>query len=318
MKKRIARFGLLLAAALLALLASTALVACKTSSGGTVKAYASGTITAKGSIWVNGVEYNTSGATIKVNGLSATEADLKVGMHVELKGDIDTGNSTGVATEIESDNSLQGPISAIVSNDLTVLGQTVIVPVSGVSFEGTTGLGGATPLQVGDVVEVTAFPNGSGSFVATRIEKKGSLPGSFTFEIEGTISALAGQTDSSFTLTPSGGQPLTVNFTGTLGGGIANGSFVEVKFSTFTAPSTISTTFDKVELKQLLHPDDGDYVEVEGYVSGLAAPIFYVDGIKVDAGSLSLALVSNGAKVEVKGTFNTGTSTLMAAVIEVK
>lgn len=311
MKKRIAMSALLVAAALLA---AAALVGCKASSGGTVKGYAQGTITAKGSIFVNGVEYNTSGATITLNGVSATEADLKVGMHVELKGDIDTGNNTGVATEIESDNSLQGPISAIVGNDITVLGQTVIVPLSGVSFEGTTGLSGASPLAVNDVIEVTAFPNGSGSYVATRIEKKGSAQ----YEIEGTISALAGQTDSSFTLTPSGGQPLTVNFTGTLGAGIANGSFVEVKFSSLTPPSTIGTTAAQVELKQLLHPDDGDYVEVEGYVSGLAAPIFFVDGIRVDAGSLSLALVADGTKVEVKGTFDSGTSTLMAAVIEIK
>ncbi len=312
MKKNFAMSALLVAAALLA---AAALVGCKASSGGTVKGYAQGTITAKGSIFVNGVEYNTSGATITINGVSSSEADLKVGMHVELKGDIDTNNNTGIATEIESDNSLQGPISAIVGNDLTVLGQTVNVPASGVSFEGTTGIGGATPLQVGNVIEVTAFPNGSGSYVATRIEVKGSAQ----YEIEGTISALADSTTSPFTLTPPGGQPLTVNFSGTLGAGIANGSFVEVKFGTFTTPPpTITTTAAQVELKQLLHPDDGDYVEVEGYVSGLAAPIFFVDGIRVDAGSLSLASIANGTKVEVKGTFETGTSTLMAAVIEIK
>lgn len=148
--------------------------------------------------------------------------------------------------------------------------------------------------------------------MATYIEKKNPAP--LTYEIDGAVSGL---TASSFTMTPAGGAPLTINFTGTLAVGIVDGSVVEVEFSTFTSPpATITTTAGSIELKQELQPDNGDYVEVKGYVANLVAPNFTVDGIAVDAGSLSLASIANGTKVEVKGTFSAGT--LMASSIEVK
>ena len=45
-----------------------------------------GTITAFGSVFVNGVEFSTSGATIVRDGNPATETNLRVGMVVTVNG----------------------------------------------------------------------------------------------------------------------------------------------------------------------------------------------------------------------------------------
>ncbi len=309
MKKQMVR-GVLLAAA--AVLVALTLAACNSSSSpGIVKGYSKGPITAKGSIFVNGVEYDTSTATISVNGAAATDADLKVGMHVEVSGDIDLATQTGTATDIQYSGSLEGPISAIAGPHLTVLGQLVTVD-AGTRYEGVAGLG---TLAVADVIEAAGYPDGSGGLLATFIEKK--TPAPTTFEIKGLISSIAGQTNSSLTLVPfrGAGTPLTVNFTGTLIGGLLVGFPLEVQFSTYAA-GVITTTAGSIELNQELWPAEGDYAEVEGYVSNLAAPHFSLDGMAVDAGSLSLVGISSGTKVEVKGTYSAGV--LLASSIEVK
>ena len=45
----------------------------------------SGAVTGFGSIFVNGVEFDTSGASITMGGISVSESDLKLGMVVEVQ-----------------------------------------------------------------------------------------------------------------------------------------------------------------------------------------------------------------------------------------
>ena len=272
-----------------------------------VSGFSKGVITAKGSIFVNGVEFDLSGTSITINGTPGTEADLRVGMQVQVKGKIDDGSSTGSAAEVEYDNSLKGRIDAISAPNLTVLGQTVITDTNTV-FESLPL--GIVSLALNDNVEVAGIPDASGQILATRIEKTGSS----TFEISGAVSSLS---PTSLVLTPpNSSHPLTVTITaGTLDAGIANGTTVEVKFSTFVNPN-ISTTASNVEVKAELEPVDGDRVEVQGFVTGLPGSTFVVEGMTIDPGSLSLAGISNGTKVEVEGTFTSGI--LHAEKIQIK
>ena len=280
------------------------LAGCGGGGGGSAPAaaagFSKGVITAKGSITVNGVKFNSSSAMVRFDNLSGAGIDdskLKVGMVVKIKGKIDDATKTGVADKVEFTDNLEGPIDAksIVNSTLTVFGQTIQVDNNTV-FEGFTGLADTT-LLVGDRVEVSGFPNNSGGILATRIEKKTGVADDF--EIKGTVTAVGA---NSFTLTPlNSTQPLTV----TLGQGVtmpAINSFVEVR-TTGSGAAIIAT---KVEMEDELKADDKDRVEVEGFVTSINTEnkTFVVNGITVDASAMTMPTV--GQKVEVEGTMLNG------------
>ena len=265
--------------------------------------YAKGVITAKGSIWVNGVEYDTRSASITMDDTgSHPDSDLKVGMVVEVKGTIDNATGKGTATEVQYDANLEGPIATIdaTTQSFTVFGQTIVTDATTV-YDGVSGF---SALAVGNRVEVSGTADTTNHVIkAARIELKSTV----TNEIKGIVSGLA---TTSFTLTPRhAAMGITVNFTGTLAAGIVNGSFVEVKFATYSNP--ISTTADQVKLLKDLEPSDKDRAEVHGVVSnfasGAGSSTFTVDGVNVSANnSLLPSNFANGVEVEVKGTMSSG------------
>jgi hypothetical protein len=270
-----------------------------------VPGYAKGVITAKGSIWVNGVEYATGSASITMDDTTGhSSSDLKVGMVVEVKGTIDSATGKGTATEIQYDANLEGPIDTgsinATTQSFTVFGLTINTDANTV-YDGVTGFSG---LVQGDRVEVSGTADSSThAIMAARIEVKNT---SGNFEIKGIVSGLAAGT---FTLTPRhAASGITVNFTGTLAAGIVNGSFVEVKFASFTNP--ISTTADQIKLLRDLEASDKDRAEVHGVVSNFAAgagtSTFTVDDVNVSADNSLLSGVANGIQVEVKGTMSSG------------
>ncbi len=315
--KRDGRRSLAARGALL-VLAATALVVAGCALGAPapgVAGFAKGVITAKGSIFVNGVEYDTTGASVTMDGTTGHPAtDLKVGMEVELKGTIDNAAGKGVATEIQYNADLEGPIDTGSINGaaqtFTVFGQAVQAQPTTV-YEGVSGFSG---LVQGDRVEVSGTADASThAIMAARIEVKTSTG---PFELKGIVSSLATGT---FVLTPRhAAAGITVNFTGTLDPGIVNGSFVEVKFSSFSNP--IATTASQILLIKELEASEKDMVEVGGvvsnFVSGAGSSTFTVDGISVSADNSLLSGVSNGVEVEVRGTMSSGV--LVASAVHVE
>src|SRR5712692_73002 len=81
-----------------------------TSSGPVVS---QGVITAKGSIFVNGVEYSTAGAAITVDDKPSVENDLKVGMVVKVRGTSDDFTRAGTAMQVEARDILEGQIEHV-------------------------------------------------------------------------------------------------------------------------------------------------------------------------------------------------------------
>ena len=286
------------------------LAACDGGGGGSTPTttakvgFSKGVITAKGSITVNGVKFNSSSADVKFDNLSGAGIDdskLKVGMVVKIKGKIDDASKTGIAEKIEFTDNFQGPIDSVnlVTGTFTVFGQTVLIDANTV-FEGSSGLTGLTPLVVGNVVEVSGFPDAAGVILATRIENKTNSGESF--EVKGTISNITGNT---FILTPPGsGTALTVTMAvgATLPVGVDNGSFVEVRV---TGSGTIVTA-TKVELESELEAEDNDRLEVEGIVTSVDTPnaTFVVNGITVNAAGMTLPAA--GQKIEVEGQLVNG------------
>jgi len=137
------RYGLRPLTAVLLPLAAAALVACggggggsssgtgTGTGGGAASSFARGTITGFGSIFVNGVEYDTSHATIKDDdGNVQNESALHLGMTVEVSGTDATGaNGMSGATTVIFNSSIVGPVGSIdtAASTLTLFGQTVDV-----------------------------------------------------------------------------------------------------------------------------------------------------------------------------------------------
>lgn len=99
-----------------------------------------GTITGFGSVYVNGVKFETDSATFDVDGVSGTQDDLAIGMKVDVMGTINADGVTGTATSIDFDEELQGPVSDITVGDgqtrsFTVLGSTVIIDSNDTNFD---------------------------------------------------------------------------------------------------------------------------------------------------------------------------------------
>ena len=88
-----------------------------------------GVITGFGSVFINGVEYETDATTVTTddNG-GASESDLQVGMVVTLSGEINEDGTTGNANAIHYDEQLKGPIASIdlFANTITILDQTIV------------------------------------------------------------------------------------------------------------------------------------------------------------------------------------------------
>ena len=304
--------------AVIAAVAALALAGCAmgTSTAG-VAGFSKGVITAKGSIFVNGIEFDTRSAAITMDDTSShPDSDLKVGMVVKVKGTIDSASGKGVAQEVVYDANLEGLIDAASINltaaTFSVFGQTISVDATTV-FDGVSGLGG---LASGDRVEVSGTMDAvSHVLVAARVERKITTG---DFELKGIVSGLSG---TSFVLTPQGAASgITVNFTGTLTAGISNGSFVEVKFVTYSSP--LSTTANRVKLLKDLEASDKDLTEVGGVVSSLSSSggtvTFIVAGVTVSADSSLASGIANGMDVEVKGIMNAGVLVAQAVKVDLE
>ena len=85
--------------------------------GGTGVAY--GTITGFGSVWVNGVRYESGSTVFKRDDDNASQSDLRVGMVARVEG------SGTTATTISVDSALKGRVEAVSGDRFTVMGQTV-------------------------------------------------------------------------------------------------------------------------------------------------------------------------------------------------
>ena len=288
-----------------------------------------GVITQFGSIFVNGIEYDTSDAVIVVNGVIATEDDLGVGMVVFIQGTVNEDGVTGVAEVVIVDDNLKGPISEITSAtdeagalldalQITVLGIDVVIERTGTVFENTT----FGSLAAGDFVEIYGFAESGNNIRATRVERENFVAGVTKVEMYGAVNALD-TTAETFLI-----GNYTVNYSAAVFDDIdestfADGLLVEVK-GTLESADALSIDATKIEPTGIDGgdaEDDGD-VEVdtslgdddefttEGTISSYdpATNNFVINGTTVDASSAELTpgnlVLEDGLIVQVKGTFS--------------
>lgn len=213
----------------IAAVAALVLAGCSGGGAGSAGSTTRGPITGFGSVWVNGVEFQTSSATHRrmldtgedhFGGVQDCTV-LSVGMVVTVyHGDGDTD-----ATEIEYEDNIEGPVQYLNTTDNTfeVLGQKV-------RYSGTTNIEHG-PIGNGFVVEVSGLTASDNVIDATYIDVK--MGGSGEYEIKGYVFSVG--TDNTFRLGPLPGvSTVTVDITGVTphdipGGVLAAGQFVEVK-----------------------------------------------------------------------------------------
>ncbi len=278
-----------------------------------------GPISNFGSIFVNGVRYDTSSATFTVDDAPGTESDLAVGQIVIVKGEIDEDGVNGMADEVIYDDALEGPVSAIDlgAGTLTVLGQVVIIEAS-TSFDDDFPVAGLEGVQVGDIVEVSGFVDGNGNIVATRIELDDDND---DFERKGVVAALddVAQTFNLGNLEVDYSAAMLEDFPG---GVISNGDLVEAE-GTLDPNDANRLLATKVEFEDPLEEfEDDDDVEIEGLITRFVdATDFDVNGVPVTTDGDTefengvAADLGLNARVEVEGEF-TAEGVVLADEIE--
>ena len=219
-----------------------------------------GRIDAFGSVFVNGVEFETSKASFNVRGASAAnDSALSVGMVVRVKGS-DDGNGHGSATEVRFDAEIEGPVTdvAVDATDATIkhfkiFGQDVLANATTVFKAEGGGAYAFADLANGDHIEVSGDFDGT-TLIASFIEKKAATD--TTFEVKGTISGLSG---TKFVLTLKSGSTLNVTLdTGvSLPAGVQDGSLVELHGTIPDATKPLEFLATRVDTED--HDDfDGD------------------------------------------------------------
>ncbi len=238
-----------------------------------------GRIDAFGSVFVNGVEFETDRTAFRVDDRAASDdSALSVGMIVHVRGR-DDGNGHGRADDIRYDDEVDGPVSGLVVDpaDATrkrfeVLGMAIVASSATTVFRGDNGTSFTfADLSNGDHVEVSGDFDGD-TLVATFIK----LEDDADFEVKGTVSNLNGNT---FVLTLRGGATLNATLAAGVtlpAAGFANGAFVEVKGTIPDAAKPQDLLVTRVE-REDRHDLDGDgdddndrnrnKVDIEGVLS---------------------------------------------------
>ena len=277
-----------------------------------------GTIDGFGSIYVNGVRFDTNEARIVVDGNEATEAELGVGMMVLVIGEVDESGTEGTASTVIYDDELEGPIISIETNAdsdakrLTVLGVDVIVERTGTVFEHVT----FETLEVGDVVEVSGFPEGLNNLRATRVEKKADAYNEGdVVEVKGQVSAL---TDTQFQLASLVVDYSTADLSDLNGTDLVEGLSVEV-YGTLSGDILVATEIETEENRGGYSSEDGDEYSLQGAIQNFTdSANFVISGTAIDATNAQLTprslVLMDGVVVEVEGYF-VG-DTLIATEIE--
>jgi hypothetical protein len=281
-------------------------------------AIAVGPITGFGSVIVNGVRYDTASAMFSKDGVAAVQSDFSVGQFVVVTGTIDDDNTNAVATSVDYESILEGPIGSITPNGFVALGQTVIVGAE-TSIDDSC----ADPLVAGVNVEVSGSILDNGDIDASRFECKAVL---LEMEVKGKVSGLDSAA-MTFQI-----NALTVDYNGITprdfpGGAISDGDPVEAKGTNLVSGPPLTLTATDVEFKGPRFGDDeGDHVEVEGFITDfVSATDFAVSDVPVttdpnttyEPAGFSASDLGPNLKVEVEGEFNSA-GLLLATKIDFK
>jgi len=301
-------------------LCSSLLVSCGdlTTAGIGGTGITSGEITGFGSIFVNGVEFNTDNSQFEVDGevfatqFEAIQAGLAVGMVARIDGITDASGVTGTATLVVYDDEIEGPVINLTNvgvgqKSFEIFGQIVIIDEINTVFKDTSYDTLATTPDI-DIVEVSGFHAPNNEIIATFVEWQELLiPGTSEVELTGTISNY-NPTAMSFNL-----GSVIVDYTSVLpgeievpGGILYNGQEVEVE-GIYQADGSILA--DEIEEEDDDFESELENISLQGIVSDFSNAtglLFTINGQPVDASIAELSppglVLGDGLNIEVKGS----------------
>lgn len=309
---------------IVALLASLSLASCSGSSSDTVAGggiggtgyVGNGTITAFGSIVVNGVKFDTANASVIIGGRQkgignqAVLDNLDLGQAVVVEGTVDNPGASGTAARVMFTPNVKGPVTEIAELDtnakrVVVLGQTIITDDS-TAFKNTT-LG---DLALDNLIEVSGLADVAGAIRATHVKRMADSFDSLTeVEVKGIVQDLD-STAKTFKL-----NSLIVYYglaeIGSLPGGtLSSGQLVHVRGKVGTGGHLEAT---EIELAEETRIASADRVDVEGFITDFASTSdFMVSYVKIQAhgdtkfiGGL-IDEVALGARIRVRGRVVSG------------
>lgn len=263
-----------------------------------------GVVTGFGSIYVNGVKYETDGASISIDGVISDERALAVGDVVVISGSVNGDGITGTATSVVCNDELEGYVLSTSLTDgigtMNIMGQTVTVTADTV-FDSDT-MASVSDLAINDIVEIHGFPDGNGNILATRIESKN---GNEDVEVKGLVSNL----DTVAMTFSIGGLTVDYSTASEWPPNLANDMYVEAKTESLLTGSTMIAS--KVEIEDDgdmgIAGDEGEEVKVQGLVSDVTATSFRFNGQLVEFSSIEqdddfdLASLTDGMLITVEG-----------------
>lgn len=316
----------------------------------------SGTISAFGSVFVNGREFATSGATViddDAGTSTNTTAGMEIGEVVDVIPASDSTNAKPVARELHVHPLVRGyvDVSDSTKASLTVMGQTVQItattlfsdhracvsatstPCTAITDQsGLTATSGSGATAVaGSYVTVHGYlysdSTGSANLVATLVSV-GDAPANTSamvnFKAEGVVSAVNSNTITigGLTVDVSAAKCFAKGITADCASAFKAGEVVSTYAAVAPSLPAMNFTADGARLSSKLPVNvAGLSVEIDGVVSSVtASPAgFVVRGINIDATGLpaGTALPAMGDLVEVQGTVSNDSISIVASSIKV-
>jgi len=286
-----------------------------------------GLITGFGSIYVNGVEYDTTGAAYDVDDSSASsDSALAVGMVVNVQGSVNSDGRTGTADSVSYDDDIEGIVENLATDPddmniktFTIMGVAIQADKNRTNFEGEDDPGFSfDTIMNGDNVEVSG--EYSDVLLASYIEKQDAADDEY--EAKGTVDQYNGSDQFVLILRNAS----TLNVTIATGAeipseDIMDGQYVEVEGTIpdpVDAPDALLASKVELEDEDRIDDDDEDEVEIKGVLSYNAdfeswsvmdVQLAFGDSTEYSPESLEEAIAdlsADGLYVEVEGQYVEG------------
>jgi Domain of unknown function (DUF5666) len=266
-------------------LAAGGLTACGGGSGGggatdtSASISSVGTITGFGSIYVNGIEFDTDGSIYRVDDEDMfDDSSLAVGMKVRVEGSVNDDGRTGTASRVLYDDDVEGPIDAgsltvvdASTRTFTILGLAIRADATSTVYDDGASF---DTLAEGQKLEISGYFDGN-QIVASRIEKQSDADDEF--ELKGRVANYNGST---VTLTLQNGVsagPYSVTGTAELDiPADPVGLFVEIKL--IDQGGSLLVIKIETDDDDLLDDED-DEVSVRGFLEDDGIGGFLINGV---------------------------------------
>jgi hypothetical protein len=268
----------------------------------------SGTITGFGSVFVNGVKFNTDNASVFRGDDQLNDVrELEIGMIVRVEGSIDDK----IASSVRFEQDVKGPADGPASGDtFSVMGQTVITD-AGTVFNNTSLAG----IAAGDILEISGLRDANDAIVARYVERKTNPANVNRYSVIGNVRNLD-STSRTFRVDDLVVDYGAADVNDLRSGDPVEGQLVEVKDdSKAYAPGSLSLTATKVEPQSRLGNAavSGAKTEIESIVTRVnSSSEFEIGGILVRTTPSTLFLFGTpanivaGARLEVEGVLGSG------------